>query len=439
MNLIEEVEELEKELHNAIENKEWDVPKEAPIECFDPELSYELTGYKPINKTKGLDFNPDWFTEARDTYEKTGKYCAYLPGSKRYREFWREQFIRCKYGYTVNGYTVTGFHYFFLNFYTLPLVHKVVEAGKGRPEGFPKFTVAQYIWFHYLALCCKLLKNAALMKTRGCGFSEINAAMAAAEFTIIRESNTIITCYDKGKLEKTLKKAWHALAFLDKNTQGGMSKNKQIKNTELQKTSGAFKLDHGTQIPTGWQSTILGIVADNPQKIRGDRADFLLFDEAGSWPDLETAVIQGDALVEIGGVRFGVAIYGGTGGDDGKNLEGLRKIYYNPKSPVMKFFMDLSNLQSEIVISLLDVHGTDMERCQECIEKLKWDLKHNDFQPELKEELVNEINKMTKIYKSFYKFDKDEQYKITKTFRRFCAILFHGKPNIQKFFKRNKV
>ena len=332
MNLIEEVEELEKELHNAIENKEWDVPKEAPIECFDPELSYELTGYKPINKTKGLDFNPDWFIEARDTYEKTGKYCAYLPGSKKYREFWREQFIRCKYGYTVNGYTVTGFHYFFLNFYTLPLVHKVVEAGKGRPEGFPKFTVAQYIWFHYLALCCKLLKNAALMKTRGCGFSEINAAMAAAEFTIIRESNTIITCYDRGKLEKTLKKAWHALAFLDKNTQGGMSKNKQIKNTELQKTSGAFKMDHGTQIPTGWQSTILGIVADNPQKIRGDRADFLLFDEAGSWPDLETAVIQGDALVEIGGVRFGVAIYGGTGGDKGKDLEGLRKIYYNPKT-----------------------------------------------------------------------------------------------------------
>lgn len=154
--------------------------------------------------------------------------------------------------------------------------------------------------------------------------------MAAAEFTTIRESNTIITCYDKGKLDKTLKKAWHALAFLDKNTQGGMSKNKQIKNTELEKTSGAYIMDHGTKIPSGWQSTILGIVADDPQKIRGDRADFLLFDEAGSWPDLETAVVQGDALVEIGGVRFGVAIYGGTGGDSGKNLEGLRKIYYDP-------------------------------------------------------------------------------------------------------------
>lgn len=155
--------------------------------------------------------------------------------------------------------------------------------------------------------------------------------MAAAEFTIVRESNTIITCHDEGKLKKTLKKVWHALAFLDKNTQGGMSKNKQIKNTDLEKTSGAYIMDHGTKIPTGWQSTVLGIVADDPQKIRGDRADFLIYDEAGSWPGLETAVTQGEALVEIGGVRFGVMIFGGTGGDKGVNLEGLRKIYYNPK------------------------------------------------------------------------------------------------------------
>ena len=330
MNLQEEVNKLEAELKQAIKEKEWDVPKEAPILCFDPELSYELTGYKPIDGTRGLDFNPNWFTEARETYEKTGKYCAYLPGSKKFREFWKEQYKRCKYGMTVNGYTVTGFHYFFLNYYTLPLVTKVQEAGKGRPEGFPSFTVAQYIWFHYLALCCKLLKNAALMKARGIGFSEINAAMAAAEFTIIRESNTVITCHDEGKLRKTLKKAWHALAFLDKNTQGGMSKNKQIKNTDLEKTSGAYIMDHGTKIPTGWQSTILGIVADDPQKIRGDRADFLLYDEAGSWPGLETAVTQGEALVEIGGVRFGVMVFGGTGGDSGPALEGLRKIYYNP-------------------------------------------------------------------------------------------------------------
>lgn len=119
------------------------------------------------------------------------------------------------------------------------------------------------------------------MKARGIGFSEINAAMAAAEFTIIAGSNTIIACHDKGKLNKTLSKVWSALAFLDKNTQGGMSKNKQLKDTDMQKTSGVYKMEHGTKIPDGWQSTVLGIVADDPQKLRGDRADFLIYEESG--------------------------------------------------------------------------------------------------------------------------------------------------------------
>jgi hypothetical protein len=77
-------------------------------------------------------------------YEQTGRYCTYLPGSKKFREFWREQYIRCKYGYTANGYTITGDHYFFLNFYQLPLVDKVEKAGGGRPDGFPNFSEAQY-------------------------------------------------------------------------------------------------------------------------------------------------------------------------------------------------------------------------------------------------------------------------------------------------------
>jgi hypothetical protein len=37
----------------------WDYVIEDNIDFFDPECSYELTGYKPITETKGLDFNPE--------------------------------------------------------------------------------------------------------------------------------------------------------------------------------------------------------------------------------------------------------------------------------------------------------------------------------------------------------------------------------------------
>ena len=339
-DIVKEVQALSNELKEEeskiipITEREgyWDFPSSVEIQFFDPLYSYEITGYKPINETRGLDFNPEWFIETRKVYEQTGHYCTHLFGSKKFREFWKEQYIRCKNGYTVNGYTITGDHYFFLNFYTLPLVDKVEKAGGGRPEGFPNFSEAQYQWFHYYEMAKRTRKHCNMMKARGVGFSEINASMAACMFTIIRQSMSIVACHDKGKMDNTLKKVWHALAFLDNETGGGMHKNKQLKNTDTEKQAGEYIQQNGNKIPSGWQSTVRGINADDPQKIRGDRADLLVYDEAGSWPDLKKAVIQGEALVNIGGTRFGIKIIGGTGGDKGPALEGLKSIYYNPEA-----------------------------------------------------------------------------------------------------------
>jgi hypothetical protein len=40
------------------------VTKDEIVEYFDPTLSYEITGYRPITETEGLDFNPELFTKA---------------------------------------------------------------------------------------------------------------------------------------------------------------------------------------------------------------------------------------------------------------------------------------------------------------------------------------------------------------------------------------
>ncbi len=144
----------------------WDVPKDLPVEVFDPELSYELTGYRPITETKGLDFDPEWFIQTRKVFEETGEYCPFLRDSKRYNEFWLEEYKRCKYGMTVNGYTITGDNYFFLNFYQLPIVDENKASGEGLNRGFPKFFASHYMFFHYLQMARMLHKHAALMKAR---------------------------------------------------------------------------------------------------------------------------------------------------------------------------------------------------------------------------------------------------------------------------------
>lgn len=77
-------------------------------------------------------------------------------------------------------------------------------------------------------------------------------------------------------------------------------------------------------------SSVKGIVADNPRKIRGERVERLIFEEAGSNGVLETSWIQGNALVELGGTKIGTRIAGGTGGDSGPNLASLAKMFNDP-------------------------------------------------------------------------------------------------------------
>lgn len=308
----------------------WDVTKDMKIECFDPTLSYELTGYRPIDETHGLDFDPSWFTEVRETFLRTGKYCSYLPRSKRWDVFWKEQYTRCKYGMTSHGYTITGDNYFFLNFYQLPVVDMDKASGEGTNESFPVFFASQYMFFHYLQMCRVLHKNAALMKARSIGFSEINASLAARLYTTIKRSRTVITCFNDTYLNGTFSKLDHALTFINTNADGFFKP--RLTDKALEKKSGyQIKID-GQFTDFGWLSVVKGINGSKPSNIRGERVDLLIYDEAGSWPDLTTAVVQGQELCEVQGVPRGIMLFGGTGGDFGPPLEGLKKIYYNPRA-----------------------------------------------------------------------------------------------------------
>lgn len=329
--VVEEVPEVQEQILQESSSM-WDVKIGDKIEYFDANLSYEVTGYRPITQTKGLDFKPEWFTEARETFRRTGHYCSYRFGSKPYNDFWQEQYRRCREGYTVNGYTITGDNYFFLNFYTLPVVDQGKKSAAGTKDDFPIFFASQYTFFHYYEIAKQLHLHAALMKARSIGFSEINAAIAANMYSTVPKSITMITCYDAEKLKRTYRKFTHALQFLDDKTDRGMFKLRQLEDQALSKKSGHYKYIQGQKVPAGFQSQVIGINGSDPGNIRGDRVELLIYDEAGSWPDLTTAVIQGQELVEVQGIPRGIMLFGGTGGDKGKALEGLRKIYYNPKS-----------------------------------------------------------------------------------------------------------
>ena len=309
----------------------WDVKKDDPIPYFDANLSYELTGYKPINKYRGLDFNPSWFTEARDTFVRTGHYTRFRRNSRSWRAFWKEQFIRCKYGMTSHGYTITGDHYYFLNFYRLKDLDNVKEAGMGRQEIFPNFLEGQYEWFHYLKLARKLRMNACMMKARGAGYSEIEASIISNSYNVIKGSINVCTAFAQTQLDKLLEKVWANINWLYYNTDGGMAHLSQAKNSNYLRRASHYEIRDGQKIEVGWGSQIQGIITDKPGKLRGDRTDILIFEECGLWPQFTKAYTQADALVGQIGRQWGLRLMGGTGGETGPQMEGLRKMYYEPQ------------------------------------------------------------------------------------------------------------
>ena len=305
----------------------WDFVLEDEITFFDPLCSYELTGYKPINDKDGLDFDPTPFREAAILYETTGQYSAYSKDSKPYIDFWEEQKRRCREGYEVNGYRIPGDFYFFLNFYRLP----VAKEENGRSfveENFPVFTTEHYKWFHYVELCELLQRDVCALKSRGVGWSEIAASLSVRPFITERNYTSIYTAFNSTFLDGVLDKCWYQLNWLNHHTNYGMYRARGKYDNAYHKR--ASKVDkEGNEY--GRFSNIIGIVADNPRKIRGERCARLFYEESGSQPHLSTGWVQGEALITRGGRRVGSRFAWGTGGDsDPKALDGLSKMFNNP-------------------------------------------------------------------------------------------------------------
>lgn len=315
-------------VHHERPGEEWDVPLTEEIQYFDPELSYELTGYRPINMEKGLDFDPVPFCEMANIYNSTGRYTNFPEGTKPWHDLWSREVERMNKGYTIGKYRITGDNYYYLNYYRMEVIDEDAISGGGRYYSFPKFLSKQYEWFHYLEMAEILRLNAIALKSRGVGWSEMTAATSVRPYTTKPAYRVVLTAFDDTKLTSLKRKCWYQLDWLNVNTSGGLRHVRQKLNNDDTKRASKVSRD-GTE--SGWMSEIHTIIADKPGKIRGDRTDRLIYEEAGSNPILSASWIQGDSLVELGGQHFGTKIGLGTGGDD-MALSGLADAFTNPKA-----------------------------------------------------------------------------------------------------------
>lgn len=287
--------------------------------------------------------NTHLFQETANTFLKNGKkYTLYTPGSKAYKEFWKEERRRCKDGYEVEGVRITGYHYNYLNFTPILKTVVVKEATDGnsqnqgdRIEGFPDFWDGDYDFFHYIEQAEKGGKHAILGGSRGKGKSLKSASMCVRNYHHYRKSKSYCFAAKEEFLLKDgiISKAWEIMDFIDNYTPWG--KRRHEKNSDLhRKSSVRIKDERGVDTidPRSFNSEIIGVTTgDNINKLRGKRGKLIILEEGGSYPKLNVGWNILRPSMEDGSTTFGLILAIGTGGEEGANFAGFEELFMKPE------------------------------------------------------------------------------------------------------------
>lgn len=271
---------------------------------------------------------------------KTGQYCTYPEGTTEFYKFWDEEGDRCINGYTADdGDFISGYNYFYLNYCPISRIVNHITTDKlgntvvkrVNEVSFPDFWDYDYYYFNAVQEAEEVGKHLCLLKSRRKGFSYKGGAMACRNYYLIPNSKTFIYASNKQYLtdDGILTKAWDYMDFIDKNTAWG---KKRSVNTQMRRRAGFYtKDDYGNVIEMGYKSEIIGVtLKDNPDVVRGKKANLILFEEGGSFSELGAAWQIARPSVEVDGIAFGTMIVWGTGGDEGSAFETMKDMFYNP-------------------------------------------------------------------------------------------------------------
>ena len=282
----------------------------------------------------------DYFRQRAMYFQKHGRYTDLFPNynkTSEYYKFWEEEANRCKYGYVreSDGEWITGYHYFYLNY--TPIMKTVVigdenDGGAVRAErifDFPDFWDGDYMFFHYVEQGEQRGEYGTLLKARGKGASFKAGTMLDRNMVFFARSKSYAMASDTEYLETDgiLNKAWDSLDWINEHTAWGKIIGK---DTMMHKRFSYKDTDTGAE--GGFKSEVIGVtLKNNPNKARGKRGKIVLWEEAGSFPNLLKSWKIAQKSLEDGNRVFGYMLAFGTGGDSDSNFMSLEELFYSPR------------------------------------------------------------------------------------------------------------
>lgn len=303
-----------------------------------------------VDFTKKI-INSNKFRAPAIRFLETGSYCTYPKGTQEYYSYWDSEKEKCIKGYTSeDGDYISGYNYFYLNY--SPIIRIVWEDAEVNGttkkirrsyRTFPDFYDYDYYFFSGIDEAETEGRHMAVSKSRRKGYSYKAASMACRNFFLIPESKTYIYASNKQYLtdDGILTKAWDYMDFIDEHTAWG--KKRQVANTSMRRRASMLVTDeYGNKIEVGYKSEIIGVtLKDNPDNVRGKRGKLIIFEEAGSFPELGAAWQIARPSVEQDGMTFGLMLAFGTGGDEGPAIAALKDMFYHPDSYNCKEFPNI--------------------------------------------------------------------------------------------------
>ena len=290
----------------------------------------------------------DYFRQTAIFYQQNGCYTFLKPNpnpNSEYGKWIRQERDRCWNGMVreSDGEWITGLMYFYLNY--CPIIQSKIRKGSNKADrvvDFPEFWEGVYYAFHYI----DQLRNGGIynnfqggqhgaeLARRGASKSYMLGSIAAHNFIFgeNRESkkriNTIVTASQKEYLIKdgTLNKFMAIIDFCSSNTQ---FPRKRLKESIQELTWIMGYKDAETNVNRGSENSVIGVTADDENKMRGKRGHILV-DEFGSFPNLIQNYNVWIPSVQEGDVTFAMIFLVGTAGDNESDFQGASELMYNP-------------------------------------------------------------------------------------------------------------
>tara|TARA_R100001440_G_scaffold4187_1_gene9706 strand:+ start:1178 stop:3187 length:2010 start_codon:yes stop_codon:yes gene_type:complete len=291
------------------------------------------------------------FSSAARHFLEHGFYCGDPEGSAAYYEYWSQELRRCIDGYTVGDTTITGHHYFYLNYVQI----KLTDKSNRKIVSFPNFWDGDYEYFwlqdiarngikpvDYKKLNLSTVVDQAHMnggrhmivgKARRKGFSYKNAALVTNTFNTERNSYTLLCAFDKKYLypKGIMAMVTDNMNFLNEHT--GWAKRRQVVDKQNHRRASYMEYMSGQQVEKGYKSEVEAITfKDNPDAARGKDASIVIFEECGAFDNLKASYLATKPTVEDGGITTGQMILFGTGGDMAGGTIDFESMFYNPEA-----------------------------------------------------------------------------------------------------------